>query len=268
MRFFLLCFIPLFAFALFWAGCSDKTKTASTVSTQPAPTPPPPKTDLPPAPPYKLTDKDELEIDQATNRLQLYAFTQKESEQYLSEYQGKIKDCDEKIAKQEDSCMARFAAYYTMQLGDRYKELGRLDDAVKTYLDAIMRTLHEHQVMADAFEELLKSPVPSDSSKEANQMTVSFNGARFRFQAYKDFAEIARYQKRIVEGRLKKGDLEQVKEDWKDIEESVKSSAGFKKEFEKDYEKLKSLKEKIPAQYQAYYNWIAGLAADMSIKPI
>ena len=257
----------LFLTTCFMLSCSQGKKAPSEAEPSGAPaTPTPPKTEAPPAPPYKLTDKDEIEIDQASNRRQLYVLSKKETEEALVKYQGKLKECDGALAKQDDSCRQRFATLYCMLIGDRYFEQGRFDEALASYLDAIKRTYNENQqAMRDLEEVVKKDP---NTSETARLMTREYNAARFHYQAYKDFGEIARYQKRIIELELKRGNDDNAKEQWKFVEESVKGSAEHKKAFLKNFETLTSIKDKIPEKYMGHFKEIADLAADLKIEPI
>ena len=109
MRESLLAFLLCVGIVSLLFGCKGKD-TATPSSGMPAAeaTSTPEKTAPAPTPAYQLSDKDEIEIDKASNRPQLYVLTKQESSEKLTEYLLKLHKCDVTLSEKRDDCLARF----------------------------------------------------------------------------------------------------------------------------------------------------------------
>ncbi len=273
MRFFR-PFVLFVVFAgLVFATCKGASQQQSPTGQPPATkdaaeTPLPPQMDPPPKAPFELTDADEIEIHKASDRLRFFLLSKKESEEKLTEYQVKLSQCDQDQEKKNDQCHQRIAVLYVMLIGDRYAEQKKYDDALAFYLEATKRLFNENQRMESEFEHLTEEIEQREKDETAKTVRKAFESARFHFQAYKDFGEFARYQKRIIELFLKTNQKEKADSQWPYVRESIRTSAEHKKTFLKDLATLSSLKDKLPEKLMEYYKQIADMSSGLKIENI
>ncbi|MBZ0273273.1 hypothetical protein K8I61_14640 [bacterium] len=257
-----------FAFAV-GCGKKDTPPAAPSPDASPAKTPSAVKYTLKKAPaaPYTVEDADEKEISLASDLPQELTIGHDASERMLLEYQVKLAECEEQLEKKDDMCQARQATLYMLLVGDRYAEQGKYDDALAFYLKAVKRTLSENEKLAAEYEARKGEPTPAGQSDTGKAMHGAYFGARYHFQSYKDYAEIARYQKRIV-GIMAAAGNPNVEDQWPFVRESIRASAEHKRAFLDHWNTLKSINEKIPDAYREFYEEVARLADSMKIEAI
>ncbi|MCB9475602.1 MAG: hypothetical protein H6684_15635 [Deltaproteobacteria bacterium] len=221
------------------------------------------KTDPPAKPPYTLETDDEKVIDLATDRQQIVLLTREQAKAKLEEYQVELLKCDEEDAKREDICQQRIASFYCMLMGDRYRDLGDGDGAFAFYSEAIKRTRDEHDVSEKLLEKA-KADAPADPTAKA--IDIAYHEARYNFQSYKDFAETARYHKRLAELMiLAKND---PTEHWDAAKENIKKSAEHLAKFEKAWDDLQALEDKAADADDAKFQEIERYAKGKKIERI
>ncbi len=228
------------------------------------------KSSLPPQPPYKLSDKGATQIDQATNRPQNHFSSIEEVEKKLTALQVLLAECD-KGGNKTDECTASQSAMYCMFVGDQHMILKQNEDARAFFLEALTRTFQQNEIL-EADYKIFKSeydktvPAPGHEAN-THALTGAYNASKYHFHAYKNFAEMVRYQKRLVETFISMNLAKaKIAEQWEIIENSIKTAAKHHKEFKADVMKMNAIKDKLPGKYMIYYSEIAALAAKQSIE--
>ncbi|MCC6156721.1 MAG: hypothetical protein IT350_01625 [Deltaproteobacteria bacterium] len=252
--------------AVFAVAC-EKPETAA-VTTPAAATPAPPKSAEPPKPPYTLATDEERAIDEASNRAVMYIESEDSVRKMLADHELELTRCDAEVAKNSDQCLARTGAFYCMRIGDDYRGLKDEPAAVRFYMEALKRTVELNDRSEKEYRENVKAGLAAAKSDAGRAMTESYHAARYHFQSYKDFAEMARYEKRLVEIAIENQRDEMAKDSWSRIENSVKTAATHRAEFLKHVAALRAIKDKIPEQYRHFYDEIMSLEGNLKIERI
>lgn len=252
--------------AVFAVAC-EKPETAA-VTTPVASTPAPPKSAEPPKPPYTLATDEERAIDEASNRAVMYIESEESVKKMLADHELELTRCDAEVAKNSDQCLARTGAFYCMRIGDDYRGLKDEPAAVRFYMEALKRTVELNDRSEKEYRENVKAGLAAAKSDAGRAMTESYHAARYHFQSYKDFAEMARYEKRLVEIAIENQRDEMAKDSWSRIENSVKTAATHRAEFLKHVAALRAIKDKIPEQYRHFYDEIMSLEGNLKIERI
>ncbi len=239
--------------------------SAATESTGVLETPPAPKA------PYTLTDKHEIEIDTATNRIQRKIPSKKDVEKILEVRQVALAQCDDPKGKKAD-CTADVTSMHCMIIGDQYMVQEKYKEARAFYLEAMSRMMKDFEILEGDYKsfkaDFEKTPPGLGDQAHIHALTEAYNAAKFYFYAYKDYAELARYQKRLVEAFISlKADDETIAEQWEIIENSVKSSAKYQRKFKANVMIMDGIRTKLPKKYMAYYKEIAMLGLSQKIEP-
>jgi hypothetical protein len=228
------------------------------------------KTSPPPQPPYKLSDSGATQIDQATNRPQNHFSSLAEVEKKLTALQVRLAECDKGENKTKE-CTARQSAMYCMYVGDQHMILKQNEDAKAFFLEALTRTFQQNEIL-EADYKIFKSEIDRTAPAQGHEanthaLTGAYNAAKYHFYAYKNYAEMARYQKRLVETFISMNLAKaKIAEQWEIIENSLKTAAKHHKEFKADVMKMDAIKDKLPGKYMIYFSEIAALAAKQGLE--
>lgn len=252
------------AVALFAFGCKP--------AEEPKPVPPaapegtPPLTAPPVQAPYTLSDEDEKTIDIASDRRRIFVESLESSKKLLGEYQVKLANCDESVKAKSDQCIERQATMYCMLVADRYRELDDDESATAFYMEALERTVTLNQRLQGEYERDVKAAEDPKLSPEAKAIVEAFFSGRYHFQAYKDFGEIARYHKRLVEVAVTHNRKDTADAHWEQIEKAIKTSAEHLRGFRASVEKAKGVQGKFPKDYESYYQEVMRLNTALKIE--
>ncbi|MCZ7583932.1 MAG: hypothetical protein M5R36_11635 [Deltaproteobacteria bacterium] len=225
--------------------------------------------DEPPKAPWTLTDPLEIAISEGSDRPRFFVLTEEESKQKLEEYKEKLAQCEQDLVKDpKDGCQGRAAALYELLLGDRYVEQKRYDEAMASYVASLNRLGQENENLEKEYEKRLDETKGLERDPTFYTMTREHYFARMNFQTYKDFAEIARAQKRIIELLAKTGRENETEDKWTFVREAIQTSAEYKRKFDKNFEALRAIKDDIPEIYSRYWTDIEQMAESEKINQI